>query len=371
MKNEFEMQTLEELRCPPPFGRRWTEATFTRATLIVLALVPACGSSSESPAPVDAASAEAASAIDSGGPTKGSGDGPVAACGCDHAASLCEKLDTCAPFLVKVIYGDAASCADRLTKACTEQCKSPGSGMTETSILACEAALSTASCTDVFTNAIAACSFRGTLAHGEVCGDSSQCASGFCSHGGNLCGACAAKGAAGAACPSASNDECQTGLVCSQGKICAPSAVLGGACDDNTQPCPTGMFCTSAKTCAATVATGADCPGSYLNLENGTLCSGKGSASNPQTAKQIGTAPVGAPCGLAPGDNAGPTLCAPGSVGACTLVSGGIALFGIPTKGICAGEIPDDYPCQTDDNCQAGALCISNLCKIPSGRYCE
>jgi hypothetical protein len=181
---------------------------------------------------------------------------------------------------------------------------------------------------------------------------------------------CAAKGAAGAACPSASNDECQTGLVCSSGKVCAQPAVVGGACDDTTQPCLTGYFCTTAKTCASTVKAGDKCPGAYLNIGDGTLCLGKDTAASPQTSTQIGTALKGEPCGLAPSTGTPSTLCAPGSVAACTLVSGGIQLFGIPTKGICAAPIQDGFTCTATDICLPGAQCIAGTCQIPSGRYC-
>lgn len=343
----------------------------TTLALLTLAVAAACGSSGAPSIPDAAAPDDTASATDNGGPIKGVTDAPNVACGCDHATSLCAKLDTCAPFLMKAIYGDAVGCADRLTKSCSEQCRSRGTGMTETAILACESALSGASCNEVFANALAECAVSGTLTDGTACGDNSQCTSGFCAHRGALCGTCAAKGSAGAACPSGSNDECKTGLVCSGGKVCAAPAALGAPCDDTTAPCLTGTFCTSSKTCASTVAAGADCPGAFLNLVDGAVCFGKGTAANPQTAKQLETTPVGQACGLAPGDNAGPTLCAPGGVAACTAVSGAAALFGLPTKGICAGEKRDGYACSAGDLCQAGAQCINGICQIPSGRYCD
>jgi hypothetical protein len=344
-----------------------------RITVLLVAVlwVPACGGSSSLPIPsTDAAVADPDSA---GVPSKGATDAKAVASGCDHAAALCAKLGDCAPFLLKAIYGDATTCANRLTKACTEQSLSSGSGMTEVNILACETGLAAASCKDVFANNVPACSFHGTLADGATCGDNSQCGSGFCLRGGNLCGVCAGKGAAGSACPSGSNDECQSGLVCSSGKLCAQPAEVGGACDDTTQPCLTGAFCTSAKTCASTVKTGDKCPGAYLNFGDGTVCFGKDTVANPQVSAQIGTASAGQPCGLAPGTDLPATLCAPGSVAACTLVSGGIQLFGLPTKGICVDPLPDGHTCTTADICQPGAQCIGSVsatCQIPSGRYC-
>jgi hypothetical protein len=248
--------------------------------------------------------------------------------------------------------------------------RSSGSGMTEASLQSCADALDVASCTDVFSNNVQACSFRGTLADGAICGDNSQCLSGFCALGGTICGVCANKQAAGSACASGNNDECQTGLVCSSGKICAKPAAVGIACDDATQPCLTGSFCTTGKTCALTVAAGDACPGAYLNLGDGTVCLGKNTAANPQICTQIGTAAVGQTCGLAPGNGLPATLCAPGSVAACTLVSGAVQLFGIPTKGICAAPIADGHTCTATDICLPGAQCISGTCQIPSGRYC-
>ena len=290
---------------------------------------------------------------------------------CDHAVALCAKLSECAPFLLAAAYGDLAGCNDRLTKVCTAESQSDGSGMTQTNILACEAALATATCNDVFANNVTGCTFHGTFPNGATCGDSTQCTSGFCSHGGNLCGVCTAKGAAGAACPSGSNDECAPGLVCSSGNVCVAPATLGGACDDTTAPCLTGSFCTSAKTCASTVKAGQECPGGYLNLGDGTLCLGKSTAASPLYAAQIGTAGPGEICGLAPGNNLPATLCAPGGVAACTLLSGGITLFSLPTKGMCAALTKDGYTCTASGACQTGAQCIAGTCQIPSGRYCS
>ena len=204
--------------------------------LVWLALASACGGSSGNPTVVpDAAAPEldATSTAEAGGPTKGTPDGPAVAPGCEYVSALCAKLEECAPFFLKAGYGDLAGCIDRSSQACTEQYKSNGSGLSPTSIAACAAALASATCNDVLANNVPACVFHGTYADGAVCGDNSQCASGFCSHNGSLCGTCTAKGAAGAACPSGSNDECQTGLVCSPGKLCAVPATLGGACDDN------------------------------------------------------------------------------------------------------------------------------------------
>jgi len=181
---------------------------------------------------------------------------------------------------------------------------------------------------------------------------------------------CAARGGAGAACASGSNDECQTGLVCSSGKLCAAPAVVGGPCDDNTAPCLLGAFCTTAKTCALTVAAGQECPGAFLNLGDGTVCFGKSTPASPQLAAQIGAAGIGEPCGLAPGNNLPATLCAPGSVPACAPGAGSIELFGMPTKGTCAAPREDSYTCTASSACKAAALCIAGTCQIPSGRYC-
>ena len=342
------------------------------SALFGIALLSACGGSSDkAAAPSDAAMpGPDAAIVETGVPTKGGSDAKTVASGCEHAAALCAKLDECAPFFLKAGYGDTATCAARLTQACTAQSLSSGSGMTEANILACEASLVTTTCNDVFANNLPACTFHGTLADGATCGDNSQCASAFCSHGGNLCGVCAPKGPAGAACPSGSSDECQTGLVCGSGKICVAPGVLGGACDDATQPCLSGSFCTTAKTCASTVAAGQECPGAYLNLGDGTLCLGKSTAANPQISAQIGTASKGQPCGLAPGTGMPATLCAPGGVAACTLVSGAIQLFGLPTKGLCAAPVEDGFTCAPGDLCLPGAQCISGTCQIPSGRYC-
>ncbi len=326
------------------------------ACLALLSLALGCSSSSDT---------------DGGTVTRGGSDGPGAASGCDHAGALCAKLAECAPFLLEAGYGDLDGCTARLIKVCTEQATSNGSGLSRANILACEAALQMATCNDVYGNNVPACSFRGTLADGATCGDHGQCATGFCSTGGNLCGTCSAKQPANATCASGSNDECQTGLVCSGGKICAAPAAVGGACDDTTAPCLLGSFCTTAGTCALTVAAGQECPGAYLNLGDGTVCLAKSTAAKPEVAGQIGTASVGQPCGLNPGNGLPATLCAPGGVPACTPTAGSAPLLGIPTKGICAALIADTGGCTAASACMAAAQCIGGTCRIPSGRYCE
>ncbi len=323
----------------------------TATVVIVFAACAACGSSSDT---------------DGGTATRGASDGPIAASGCDQAAALCDKLSQCAPFLLAAGYGDVTQCSARLTNVCTEQASSDGSGMTRASIQACKAALATATCDDVFGNRLAECAFRGSFADGTACGDNSQCASGFCNRSGNLCGACSAKQPVGAACPSGSNDECQTGLVCSTGKVCASPATVGGPCDDKTQPCLYGSFCTTAKTCARTVAVGESCPGAYINIADGTFCTGRDAV-----AKSFGTAASGQECGLAPGAGKPATLCAPGGVPACTPLSDSIPVLGMPTHGMCAAGISDGFTCTAASVCMAGAQCIAGTCQIPSGKLCS
>lgn len=322
-------------------------------------LLSACGGSGVSSAPLDAAN-----------PGLGGPDANFLAPGCDHAAALCATLADCAPFLLKAIYGDVATCGDRLGRLCNEEAASSGSGMTQTNILACEASLKTASCNDVFANNLPMCTFHGSLDDGQPCGSNSQCSSGLCQLGGQLCGVCASKGGAGAACPSGSNDDCQSGLVCTSNKTCVAPALVGTACDDKTKPCLTNLFCTSAKTCGLTVQAGDECPGAYLNLADGTVCSAKSTTTSPQVSTPIATAAVGEICGLAPGTGSGPTLCAPGGVAACIGIAGSIQLFGVPTRGRCAATVQDNRTCTAADICQAGAQCINGTCQIPSGRYC-
>ena len=343
--------------------------------LALVVLVSACGGSSGLSETPDAAGLASDAndnvGVDVGLPTRGGSDASSAAPGCDQAAALCAKINQCAPFLIEAAYGDVATCTDRLTKVCNEDAASTGSGTTQANIQGCKDALTTATCNDVFANNLPACTFHGTLVDGAACGSNSQCASGLCEHGGQLCGVCAEQGGAGAACPSGDNAECQSGLVCSPNKTCAAPATAGTACDDNTQPCLAGLFCTTAKTCALTVAAGADCPGGYVNFADGTVCLAKSTAASPQLSTQVATAPVGQTCGLAPGTGLGPTLCAPGGFATCTGVAGSIQLLGMPTHGLCAAPTPDNYTCTPSSTCLAGAQCIADTCQIPSGKLCQ
>jgi hypothetical protein len=346
--------------------------------LALIVLVSACSNSSGGLSePLDAAGLAVDGTSggdgnsDAGLPTRGGSDASSAAPGCEQAAALCAKINQCAPFLVAAIYGDVATCTDRLTKVCSADATSAGSGTTQANIQSCKDSLTTATCNDVFANNLPACTFHGSLANGATCGSNSQCTSGLCEHGGQLCGACASQGSAGSPCPSSDNAECQSGLVCSPSKTCVVPATAGAACDDSTQPCLTGLFCTTAKTCGLTVVAGADCPGAYINFADGTVCLGKSTAANPQLPTQIATALVGEPCGLAPGTGLGPTLCAPGGFAGCTGVAGSIQLLGIPTQGQCAAPTPDNHTCKPSSTCLAGAQCIADTCQIPSGNDCQ
>ncbi len=86
--------------------------------LFLVGLISACGSSQSDLAQTpDAAAAgpDTGSSDASGPPLKGAADASSAGSGCEQAAALCDKLATCAPFYLAAVYGDQASCADRMT----------------------------------------------------------------------------------------------------------------------------------------------------------------------------------------------------------------------------------------------------------------
>ena len=168
----------------------------------------------------------------------------------------CAKLQACFPGVLKISYGDLATCQTRAVLACAGQPAIPGSTITPAMQAACLQARMNQSCDDYYNDvALPACQFKGSRALGASCVADEQCATGNCDAvPGQKCGACAAFLAAGAACTS--GGTCGSGLFC-LGGVCAALGKAGSTCSAN-QPCGYGLFC-NAGTCAPQAAEGGTC----------------------------------------------------------------------------------------------------------------
>lgn len=100
--------------------------------------------------------------------------------------------------------------------------------------------------------------YGGTVPEGGECGDSVECAAGYCSFAAGTCpGGCAPPVAPGSACEQ--DEQCATGLSCLYGTCRAPTMVADGAsCNDVTYVCAPWSYC-KGGTCAAHEVVGAAC----------------------------------------------------------------------------------------------------------------
>ncbi len=151
----------------------------------------------------------------------------------------------------------------------------------------CMDALKNSDC-DVNLDAIPACRqiFTGTVANGQPCSLSAQCASGYCDLSNACPGTCAPTKASGEEC--SSNEECDLGLICTDSDTCGqPPAKKnqGDACEYDDE-CKYGLYClindfqNNTGTCQPWLGEGDDCendqtemvcgPGLACSSETGT-----------------------------------------------------------------------------------------------------
>ena len=193
----------------------------------------------------------------------------------------CAKLQACFPGIIKISYGDLATCQTRAVLACAGQPAVPGSTVTPAMQAACLQARMNQTCDDYYNDVdLPACHFKGSRPVGAFCVADEQCGTSNCDPvQGQGCGACAAYLAAGASC--ASGGSCGPGLFCIGG-VCLAVGKAGSTCGAN-QPCGYGLFC-NAGSCAAQAAEGAACDPAAAD----TVCSdAKDLVCDPTTKKCI------------------------------------------------------------------------------------
>src|SRR6185436_15961006 len=94
-----------------------------------------------------------------GGGGAGGNDGPIdmapptidEACG-QYAQALCSRLDSCAPSVAQVLYGDTATCKTRVALGCTRDMQAPDITATTTDMVACARDAANATCDDLVNN---------------------------------------------------------------------------------------------------------------------------------------------------------------------------------------------------------------------------
>jgi hypothetical protein len=279
------------------------------------------------------------------------GGGNVGANCAGFASDVCNKLNSCFPFLIEISYGDVAKCVERNEMGCNEQIDAPGANTDGPKLAACGNALEGVTCEALTTDTPEACDIPGSLADGQPCQFNSQCTSEHCRVANNAtCGTCAARSAAGGSCDV--GDDCEDNLVCSN-SVCATPVAAGGACTTGSQCGPT-LVC-KAGTCALPDGAGAACTEGSCDILHGFFCI-------QGTCKAVQAVAAGETCGFIDGSL---VICA--AQGTCT----GLSVTN-PT-GTCSPAAADGATCSTDDSgpkCIEPARCINGSCQLPNPGSC-
>jgi hypothetical protein len=292
--------------------------------------------------------------------TLGAGCGGVSAdkaC-TDLALSLCTQIQSCAPALISLNYGDVATCQARAKIGCLPSLMAPSTSATPDKLDGCASALTSASCDALFVRDTpkACIPDPGKLANGTACGDDAQCVNAYCKKAsGQVCGVCSMRAAAGGACTIA--DDCDYKLTCAS-SVCVTPGAVGAVCDGG-HPCAAPNVC-KGGTCAAPGEAGASCTpsagGGDCDLPKGLFC-------NPQSmvCAQLTFAAPGAACGFVGGNV---VACSGGARCKTSTAS--------PFSGTCLAPAADGAACDATNgpDCVAPAECVNGACKLPSPASC-
>jgi hypothetical protein len=326
----------------------------SRYLVAMLLAIAACGSSNDDSTEVDRdAAASADVGPDSG--RDGGGQEPFAEVCTEFAEKLCERLNTCAPFIFRFVFGDRATCVGRQRLSCVAEVAAPGTGATAANMAACGNSLAAGSCGDLSNlRNLPACDIHGSRPAGGPCGSNAQCQSGACRREPNtLCGVCGTPVDEGDAC--VDDSACAAGLSCHT--KCLKPQPLGMPCDAS-RPCQSGAYCKEAV-CTAQGAAGAACIG------EGSCDPGAGLFCNPAAGvcQAVAYASAGDSCGLVSG---GVTICTAG--GRCQMAMGSV-------MGVCMPPAGDNEVCGGGRGCLGPAVCAgpagAGACRTPDPTSCE
>lgn len=278
----------------------------------------------------------------------------------DASKAYCAKIDECAPFFVKLAFGDVATCVSRFEIICVPGFSANGTTATPSRLSQCATEAKTLTCDEVLGRKLPlSCRTEpGSLADGAPCGVDAQCKGKLCRLStGNVCGACSTVGGGGAACER--DEDCDSELGCAD-KKCVTFAKAGSPCSA-TQPCLRSLACNKG-TCAAPLAAGAACEPSLDQSQNpcdgakGFFCHG-----GTKVCTSVGTAAAGGECGFI--DN-GIVLCTAGAD--CKTTPPAVS-------GTCQAAAADGATCDDTKGpkCLAPARCVGGVCKISDPASCK
>jgi hypothetical protein len=209
-----------------------------RSPLVLMMLLAACRSSSQSAAAIEDACAS-------------------------RAQAQCQKRAQCTSGAGIVrTFGDMETCLARTELTCKMGLKAPDTGNSVALVQQCTAAYAAQPCPDYLNNiSPPPCAPTGRRPNGGICAFNGQCQSGYC--GGTRaasCGAC--KPAPPVADDSCAVDNCAAGQLCVPSTLrCQPFGAVGDSCDP-THPCGADLGCAGRMNpvCQPAIATvGASC----------------------------------------------------------------------------------------------------------------
>jgi hypothetical protein len=290
---------------------------------------------------------------------------PVGVDECMAAArTTCTNVQTCSPFLLKVAFTDFNTCVAGYARGCQTGVFAPGANGTPAGVAMCTAARQTVDCTLLLAVLLenvdparlpAACqAVAGSGASGAMCAAATQCASGPCALGGDVCGTCQ-PGNAGDKC--VVDFDCKGGLGCALQK-CVAYGNVGDACS-NAAPCHRYLACVSGK-CKQPGKLGDACD---PNMNPCDTFTGDGLVCNSVSHKcePFAFTTVGQTCGL-DGTSGKYTLCSDGS--ACiindTLAQTGTCTARAKVGETCSANGLFDPLCEVFVACQRGTCALGD-----------
>jgi hypothetical protein len=314
--------------------------------------------------------------------------GPTGTKACaDEAAALCELRNSCAPgsYDIKLDFGGEATCQSRTAQTCVNALDAKGTGNTSAKVEACAAAYPSEMCPDFFdSNPVTACvPPAGSLANGEACGASAQCASTYCAVTQyTVCGTCQKLPVVGATCQVQA--DCGRDLACATPTVavgdagvptsgqCALWVGLGGSCLTGFNPCQTGNSCMGDDEATMTMGTcipagqmvGVACDSSRKTLAScdgdiGLVCVPSAKGTTVGTCMTVSLVGAGATCG---------DIGAAPITGFANCMTSGLCKKSAPTDtaGTCVSAAADGAPCDNDPS--IGPPCLNpSKCVVPAG----
>jgi hypothetical protein len=272
------------------------------------------------------------------------------ACGA-FAKAFCGQIQKCSAAVMRITFGDQATCETRLKPSCITRLKNPGTTLTTNRLDACAQKFMAQTCADSSNHVVPEeCKpLMGALADGTPCGDDGQCKSAYCKKaGGATCGVCATMGTTCAA-----NTDCPSGLVCAN-QTCVMNGAMGATCDAG-HPCSYGLKCISG-TCQTPPGLGQMC---MPSTTGGTCDQSQGHICNlSSVCQEVGYGKAGEACGFV---NSTYVVCE--KSGRCTSM----------LMGNCLAAAADGAACNVQDgpDCLPPAQCVNSVCTLPDTSTCK